>query len=167
MNTRETVVHMVGVIVALSVLYHSREGFLALGVIMPVALVSIGERMENKSIQILGLGVVSFIIPYLISSRGMGELSPLIFFIVTLAVPLVLYWGITLSSSFTPDHLALINSGTYLVTVLLTFYLFTFIFDIGEYVLDASNTAPQSLILIASSLLVLMPYYIYVELKHF
>ncbi len=166
MNTRDAMIHALGAAIVLSVLYHSREGYLALVVILPVVMVSLGQRIENKGIQIAGLGIVSLFVPYLISSYSMGELFPLIIFIITLVIPLVAYWGLTLSCTTVPEPVSAVNSAIYTVIVLLTFYIFTFTFDVGEYILDTGNMAPQALMLTAFSLLVLIPYYIYVELRH-
>ncbi len=166
MKGRDAVIDALGAAIVLSVLYHSREGTLALVVILPVVMVSLGRRMEDKRIQLVGLGAVSLLVPYFVSSHSMGELFPLIIFIITLVTPLVAYWGLTLSCVVVPEPVATIGSIVYTIMVLLTFYIFTLFFRIGEYILDPGNMAPQALMLIALSLLVLMPYYIYVELRH-
>lgn len=165
MNYRHGAIHIAGSLILLSMIYHSSLWYIGLLVIIPVSLVSLGVHLEHTYLKIAGLMIATFFIPYPLASTGMGDIYALFLFLLSAVIPLTFYWWITLSDPAYVETRSALISTVYFATVLLVFYAFISYFNISEFILDEINLAPQSMLLAASVLLVLLPFFVYLEIK--
>ncbi len=166
MKSRTLVLDILGLLMLLSILYNSKGGLTPLVAVVPIGLTSLAQRLENHGLKIVGVVILTLYIPYVISIGTMDQVMPIIYFVITMIIPLMLYWRFVLSPIMDPDPWAMVISSVYFVSVLVLFYSFVVFFEVDEYILEFTNTGPQSLILIASSVLVFLPLYIVTEFRY-
>ncbi len=166
MRTRTVTIDVMGLILILSVLYNSDKGYTPLIVVLPVIMVSMGERLKHDHLKIAGLAIFSLLIPYTVDAGAMNETIPIILFVSTLALPLIHYWRSALSPVLGLDYIAAATSVVYFASVFIVFYLLIISLKVDEYLLDVTNVAPQSLVLIASSVLVFMVVLLIGEIRY-
>ncbi len=166
MKTRAFMIDVLGSLLFLSVIYHSRGGNLPLIVVPFIIIVSIGEHFEHEHLKLSGLVIFSLLIPYTVKTGNMDEAVPIILFVFTLALPLIYYWRSVLSPITGLEPWATSASVVYFGSVFVIFYLLIILLGVDEYLLNVTNLAPQSLVLIASSILAFVVVYTIGVLKY-
>ncbi len=159
MKTRGLIIDVLGLLLILSVIYNSQGGYSPLIVAPFVLIVSLGEHLKQDHLKLIGLIMFSLSVPYAVKGGSMDEAVPLIIFMFTLAIPLIHYWRSVLSPIMGLEPAAASASIVYFGTVFIAFYLLIILPGVDEYILDITNVASQSLLLIASSILAFVIIY--------
>lgn len=157
MKTRNIIIHFLGGLIVLSSVYHSEHNFLSLILIAPISLSSLGIHLDKPELYLSGLVATSLIGPLLLAQHGMEDIVTLTIFVFTFLLPLLIYWGVVLSEKISFDLLAALTAAFYILACLLLFYFLIFMTNVNEYLLSIGNKAPQTLVLIASALIVYIP----------
>ncbi|MFP4050575.1 MAG: hypothetical protein ACLFVB_02410 [Thermoplasmata archaeon] len=167
MKERNVLIHMLGVILAVSALMQSFDNPSLVLYAAPilVILISVFVELEKESISILLLAGWTLSIPFFATQNNMTDFYPLFIFIITFIAPLIIYWIVLLSPTVYFSAKGLFLSASYVGFSVILFYLIIFISNINNYILAEENTGPQALVLIGSALLAMIPYHVWLTFK--
>lgn len=151
-------IHFMGALVVLSVIYNSYSDIISLLVVIPVFITSAGVWEKVEEVKIGGLVGTTLFISYLVEPSSMNDIWTLLTYIISTVLPILAYWMIVLKVDLFFDLKASIAASTYFVSTMVLFYSILILTEVDEYLLEAGNNAPQSLVLTAVVLLLFIPF---------
>ncbi len=157
---RQPGVHIMGTLLLFVLFSLTRDWMMTIITGTALLTVSIGAHIDDNTITLPGLILVSFLLPYSIGSIALDELYPLLFYTFVVIVPIVLYWGMALTDSFFTDKFSLALSVSYFVLVPIIFYSLLIFSSMREYLLDPVNQGPQAMVISGCAVLLFIIYYL-------
>ncbi|MBS3816694.1 MAG: hypothetical protein KGY76_03930 [Candidatus Thermoplasmatota archaeon] len=164
MKAKKITAHLLGSILVLSTIYHS-ETLYSLLVVIPFLLVSYCVHREKNRFVFPSLLFVTLFTPFFISAGSLNELFSLFIFLISFAVPLLIYWLVVLLDEpkirLRPLGIAL----SYVFMTGLLFYLLPALLGISDFIISAENRGPQTLLFLGTGMLIAVPYHMILEMK--
>lgn len=157
---KKAYIYLLSVFLVISVMYHS-EDLIAVSSSVPFLLVCLGEWKENEISKVTGLIVGTIMLAYFIEPNTLDTFVPLVYFIVTLLIPSVLYWRLVLyeGEEMSLDRRASLIALSYFVLTLVVFYAIIYLTQAPDFLLTQGGEGAEALVMSASVILSFIPFH--------
>ncbi|MEF8832230.1 MAG: hypothetical protein V5A66_01785 [Candidatus Thermoplasmatota archaeon] len=164
MKKEDIIIHLLGSLLTLSILYHSYSLYSIL-VVVPFVLVSYSVQKNEHRLLFPSLILATLAPPFFIATGSMNEIFSLLIFSITFALPLFLYWTTVLLNNTKLDWKALGFALSYVVITILAFYSFPVLLEISEFILSPENRGVQTLLFFGAGMIVAIPFHVALEIR--
>ncbi len=161
---RRLLPHILGSLLVISTIYHS-DTFYSLLVAIPIFLISYFMESEKDRFLFPALIITASVQFFFITSSSVNELFALIFFGVSFAFPLFLYWVVVLGAVSEIELKPSIVSGSYVIFTFALFYLLPELMEVSKFILGKQNEGVQILLFLGAAMLMGVIYHAALEIR--